>query len=152
MKRISLILGCTLLLWSCGNNNADHEGNMADTTIAPADTMPQDGMINNTPADTTMGQAPADNNNGASNNTGGGANMNSNNANGNAGNSGGNAGSSSKGAVSGGATTSPKSGLAKTGQYNSDVATPEPLNLDDKRFRKTKPAHTYGDTAPRSRP
>lgn len=150
MKRISLILGCTLLLWSCGNNNADHEGNMADTTIAPADTMPQDGMINNTPADTTMGQAPADNN-GANNSTGGSANMSSSTTN-NAGHSGSTAGSGNRGAVSGGATASPKSGLAKTGQYNSDVATPEPLNLDDKRFRKTKPAHTYGDTAPRSRP
>lgn len=145
MKRISLILGCTLLLWSCGNNNGDHEGNMADTTIAPADTMPQDGMMNNTPVDTTMGQAPADNN--GANNTGGGANMSSTTTN-NAGNS----GSGNRGAVSAGATASPKSGLAKTGQYNSDVATPEPLNLDDKRFRKTKPAHTYGDTAPRSRP
>lgn len=144
MKRISLILGCTLLLWSCGNNNADHEGNMADTTIAPTDTMPQDGMINNTPADTTIGQTPADNN-------GGGANMSSSTTN-NAGHLGSSAGSGSRGAASGGATASPKSGLAKTGQYNSDVATPEPLNLDDKRFRKTKPAHTYGDTAPRSRP
>lgn len=148
MKRISLILGCAVLLWSCGNNSADHEGNMADTTIAPADTMPQDGTMNNTPTDSSaMGQTPADNS--SSNST-----MNNNGSNGtNSGGTNANRGTNSgNSTASGTGSTSPKAGLAKTGQYNSDVATPEPLNLDDKRFRKTKPAHTYGDTAPRSRP
>lgn len=44
------------------------------------------------------------------------------------------------------------SGFAKSGQYNSDVATPKPKNLDDRSFKRNPPAHTYGDTAPKARP
>lgn len=43
-------------------------------------------------------------------------------------------------------------GFAESGQYNSDVATPKPKNLDDKKYRDNPPNHSYGDTSPKARP
>jgi len=43
-------------------------------------------------------------------------------------------------------------GFAESGQYNSDIATPKPKNLDDKKYRDNPPNHSYGDTAPKARP
>lgn len=45
-----------------------------------------------------------------------------------------------------------RSGFEASGQYNSNVHTPDPMNLDDAKYRDKKPAHTYGDTAPKARP
>lgn len=163
IKSSLLVLAVGLCIVSCNNSKTD-ETQSADSTNmtvpTPGNTMSADTTATPT-GDTTM-----NNSNGATDNTG------AINGSGTSGMS----GSSSSGARSTGTSSSSsgtsgtdnsttmrapttntternvrsadrRSGVAKTGEYNSDIKTPTPPNLDDRRLRNHPPAHTYGDTA-----
>lgn len=157
IKSSLLVLAVGLCIISCNNSKTEETQNTDSTNMtapAPDNTMPADTTAPTT--DTSMNNSGA----GTSGSNTGSSSMNENSSSSN--------GSvrTSNSNVSTNTATTPmhtmpttpisrrtvkhvdtRSAVAKTGEYNSDVRTPNPPNLDDRRLKNHPPAHTYGDTA-----
>ena len=161
IKSSLLALAVGLCIVSC-NNSKTEETQSADSTNmtapAPDNTMSADTTTVPT-GDTTM-----NNSNGATDNTGSTNGLGTSGMSGSSSSGARSTGSSAGNSTSGTHSTTirtttttnatgrtgyrdTRSGVAKTGEYNSDIKTPAPPNLDDRRLRNHPPAHTYGDTA-----
>jgi PPE-repeat protein len=173
MMRYGLMALMVCALLSCGDSN-EETTNATDSTatIAPIDNtttetyssegMSEGGAIGGTPG--ALPAASADGTTGSMNtgsaNTGSTNTRRTNTGGTSTGNT--NAGSSNTTRTSEGTTTSKKTGgneeeyersaFEGTGHYNSNIRKPKPMNLDHAKYDEIKPAHTYGDTAPKARP
>lgn len=135
MKGLKSVLALCIFIVtvnSCKCNNNENGPGGADTTsIAP----PVEEMNNSTVVDTVSTDV---NTEGTDNSSAG------RNSQGSSGSTGSNSGTASSHTTA----KDSRTGFEKTGQYNSQKNVPEPLNLDDKKYKNHPPAHTYGDTAP----
>jgi hypothetical protein len=150
MKKLTIIFCLPLFLAACQNNSSESTTTTDSTTV-----------IESTPADNTSGMAtPGDTISATTTEASAGSNANSTSATGSNTSAAANATSKSGSGSSNinntaNRTPSPKDArttLEKTGHYNSEISTPDPVNLDDKKFKKRKPQHTYGDTSIRAVP
>jgi hypothetical protein len=155
MKRMKLSLLALSLcsLMACSESQTDttqQDTMMTDMNGGSTMSTGESGQMQATTEDTDMGNDGAMSNstvNGSAANTSSGTNNSGSRTT-----NGSNNGQNRNGGSQASESANSVSGFAASGQYNSNVRTPEPVNLDNKRFKENPPAHTYGDTAPKARP